>query len=282
MAKQPQAESDGPTVKTGDGEQYRNASGPGDERAFKPRLSRPHRLIQNTRASAGGCDRYGRLLPNDPKGVDVRVSKPMFKAALVVMDRFIKGLEARVLKVDVTDDWQGRGTFVYDERDRVSLHIEEKRRRVQHVPTAKELREKEQYPSTRIPKWDDVPTGELVLVPGGLVDLSSDQAINQLVGNAVADVIEQLARARRDRETKEAAQRREWERRQREQEEKQRVGALFEAAEALRQYRNLTDYIEEVRRFGRVPDPQRREGQTLDEWLTWAQVQAQGIHPLGG
>jgi hypothetical protein len=30
-----------------------------------------------------------------------------------------------------------------------------------------------------------------------------------------------------------------------------------------------------------VPDDQRREDQTLDQWLTWAETQAQQIHPLG-
>lgn len=63
--------------------------------------------------------------------------------------------------------------------------------------------------------------------------------------------------------------------------EKQRVEAMIKAATALREYRIVTDYIEEVRRFGRVPDDQRREGQTLDDWPAWAEAHAQEIHPLG-
>jgi hypothetical protein len=59
------------------------------------------------------------------------------------------------------------------------------------------------------------------------------------------------------------------------------VEALLKAAAALREYRVVTGYIEEVRRFGRVPDDQRREGQTLDDWLAWAEAQAQQVHPLG-
>ena len=57
--------------------------------------------------------------------------------------------------------------------------------------------------------------------------------------------------------------------------------AMCKAAAALHQYRLLTDYIEEVCRFGRVPDNQLRDGQTLEEWLTWAAWQAQWVHPLG-
>jgi len=41
------------------------------------------------------------------------------------------------------------------------------------------------------------------------------------------------------------------------------------------------EYIEEVRRFGRVPDNQRKEGQSLEEWIRWAEWRARQIHPLG-
>jgi len=38
---------------------------------------------------------------------------------------------------------------------------------------------------------------------------------------------------------------------------------MRKAAAALRGYRVLADHTEEVRRFGRVPDDQRRERQAL-------------------
>jgi hypothetical protein len=248
---------------------------------FRPRLTKAHRLIQDTQPESTGRDSFGNPVYHAQKGVDLRVSKGMFKTALVVMDRFIKALEAQDLTVEVSDDQRERGTFAREGYDRVQLHISEKHKRVEHVPTAKELRKKERYSWTRIPKWDDVPTGELVLKPGGVVDLSSDAAINQLVQKAVADVIEELGRVRKQREEAEAARKREWDRQRRIEEEKKRVQALLEAAEALRQYCVLTEYIEEVRRFGRVPDDQRRENQTLEQWLRWAEAQAQQIHPLG-
>ena len=253
---------------------------PGSE-AFQPRLTRPHPLIQNTRRPPEALDPYGRPSRNDRQRLDVQASKAMFKPALVVMDRFLKALEAHDLKVEITEDHQGRGTYACDGRDRVKLHIREITRKVEHVPSDKELREKERCSWTKIPKWDDLPTGELDLTPGGRVDVSSDEAINLLVRKAVADVIELIGRARKKREAEEVERRREWEHQQAIAEEKRRVEALFKAAATLREYHVLTDYIEEVRRFGRVPDDQRREGQTLNEWLTWAEAQAQQIHPLG-
>ncbi|MCO6435478.1 MAG: hypothetical protein J5J06_00130 [Phycisphaerae bacterium] len=198
-----------------------------------------------------------------------------------MMDRFIKALEGQDLQVEIAEDHRGSGTFAVGGRDRTQIYVYEEKRRVEHVPTAKELREKERYPRMRIPKWDDVPTGDLVLVPGGPVDLSSNQAITQLMNKAVADVIESLADVRQEREADEAARRQDWERRRKIEEEKSRVEAMHKAAAALQQYRLLMDYIEEVRRFGRVPDDQLRDGQTLEEWLAWAEAQARRIHPLG-
>jgi hypothetical protein len=249
--------------------------------SFRPRLTKPHRLIQNTQPETTTRDAWGNRIRNPPKGIDIRVSKAAFKPALVVMDRFVKALEAQDLKVEVTAEHHGLGTFACEGRDRVQIHVHEKSKRVEHVPAAAELREKERFPGMKISKWDDVPTGELVLDPGGLVDLSSDEAIARLVEKAVADVIEELGRVRKRREADEAVRLREWERQRRIREEKERVEALLKAAEALRQYRILTDYIEEVRRFGRIPHDQHREGQTVEQWLRWAEIQAQRIHPLG-
>jgi hypothetical protein len=248
---------------------------------FKPRLIRPHPLVQNTRQRVETPDPYGRPSSSERQRLDVQVSKQMFKPALVVMDRLIKALEDEGFKVEVTEDRHGGSTYACDGRDRAQLSIRERTRRVEHVPTDKELREKGRHSWTRIPKWDDLYTGELELSPGGRVDLSSDDAIDLLVRKAVADVVELIEKARQRRETEEAERRREWERQRAIAAEKERVEAMRKAAAALREYRVLTDYIEEIRRFGRVPDDQRREGQTLEEWLAWAEVRAQSIHPLG-
>ena len=258
-----------------------NVPGSPDPLGFKPRLIRPHPLVQNTRRPVESLDPYARPSSSDRQRLDVQVSKAIFKPALVVMDRFVKALEGQGLMVEVTEDQHGRGTYACDGRDRIQLSIRERTKRVEHVATDKELREKERCSWTRIPKWDDVYTGELELSPGGRVDLSSDDAINQLVRKAVADVVELIGKTRKRREAEEAERRREWERQQAIAAEKERVEATIKAAAALVEYRRLTDYIEEVRRFGRVPDDQRREGQTLDQWLTWAEAQAQRTHPLG-
>jgi hypothetical protein len=113
------------------------------------------------------------------------------------------------------------------------------------------------------------------------VDLSGEDAIKKLIEKAVADIEDSIAAARIRREAEEERQRKEWARQHAEQEEKSRVEALGKAAKSLHEYRLLMEYIEEVRRFGRVPDNQRKEGQTLEEWVRRAEWRARQIHPLG-
>jgi hypothetical protein len=138
VGKRSLAISCGPESTTGSGEIRGMATeSPGPE-VFQPRLTRPHPLIQNTRRPPEALDPYGRPSRHDLKRLDVQASKAMFKLALVVMDRFIKALEAQGLKVDVTEDHQGHGAFAYDGRDRVQTHIRERTKRAEHVPTDKE------------------------------------------------------------------------------------------------------------------------------------------------
>ena len=248
---------------------------------FKLRLSKPHLLIQRMMVPEPKPDQYGYVRPNTWPGVDIHVSKEQRRTALAIMDRLFKALEARDLKVEVLDGYSGRGTFACSGQDKAQLSLSEAYKKVEHVPTTKELREKEKNSYTRIPKWDDEPTGKLTLKPGGPVDLSSDEALRKLIDKAVAEVEEQVAQERQRRLAAEQRQREEHRRQKEEQDEKTRVESLHKSAHALHEYRLLMEYIEEVRRFGRIPDNQRREGQTMEEWLEWAHWRARQIHPLG-
>lgn len=247
---------------------------------LKLRLRKPHRLIQTAMAPGPKPSQFGYTPPDNRPRIDMNVSKGQERTAFALLDRLFKAVEERGMKVEVLDGYQGRGTFATHDSDKAPISLKEIYKKVEHIPTAKELREKERYSFTRIPKWD-IPTGKLILTPGGPVDLSSEAAVDLVIDKAVADLESQIARAREIRLAEQERRRQEQRRQQEQQEEKARVDALVKAADALRQYRIMMEYIEEVRRFGRIPDDQRREGQTLDEWLRWAEWQARLIHPLG-
>lgn len=215
----------------------------------KLRLQRPHRLIQRTMDLKSKKDEYGYVHQPTWPGVDVRVSGSAKRNALIVLDRLFKALEAIDVKVDVFQHNYGAdGTFAIRGEDKVQIHIAETYKKVAHEPTAKELRDKERYPSgSRIHKWDDVPTGKLTLVPGGVVNLSSEEALGRVIAKAVDDILQQLDAKRVSREAEVAARQREWKRQREQHAEKARVEALHKASDDLHRYRLLMDYIAEVR-----------------------------------
>jgi len=248
----------------------------------KLKLLKPHELIRRTLDIKVAKDRWGYTQHPSWTGVDVRVSKAAKRNALIVLDRLFKALETREIKASVNTGGYGEsGTFAVRGSDKVQVYVTEEHRKVPHIPTAKELKDAAEPFGRRVPKTDSVPTGNLTLVPGGIVDLSSEDHLARLIEKAVADILSQLDLLRTRREAAAQEQHRAWERQKEEQQEKARIDALHGASDALRRYQDMMQYIEEVRRFGRVPDNQRKEGQSLEEWLQWAEWQARRIHPLG-
>lgn len=228
-----------------------------DESAQRLRLSRPHPLIKRTLDIKVEKDPYGYTRQPAWPGVDVRVSKTANRNALIVLDRLFKSLEKQGVQVSVIDGgYDASGTFAVLGRDKVQLYVAEENKKIPHEPTAKELRDKEKYPhsSRRIPKYDSVPTGVLTLVPGGVVDSSSEEALATLIAKATDDVMRQLEVESKQREAAQEKQQREWDKQKQDREEQERVEALHKAATAFSQYRDLMAYVEEVRRFGWVPD----------------------------
>src|SRR4051794_41161559 len=91
---------------------------------YVPRLRKPHPLISRTTCKAHGCSRPGRVIRNDHEGVDIRVSKAMFRTALSIMDMFFKELEKREIEISNESGYNG-GTFAVRGRDRCAISISE-------------------------------------------------------------------------------------------------------------------------------------------------------------
>lgn len=247
----------------------------------KLRLSKPHHLIVRAMEPPPKPDQYGYTRPDNRPKIELQVSSGQRRNAFAVLDRLFKALEANDITIEVSADYHNRGIYaVRNHYDRATISISEGFRKVEHVPTAKEQRDHEQWRS-RIPKWDDQPTGNLTLRPGGPVDLSSEDAVKKLVQKAVADIETELANAKERRQAEERRRHEEYLQQQEEEHEKERVTAFNNAAQSFRQYKLMLEYIEEVRRFGRIPENQRREGQSLEDWIQWAKSRARFMHPLG-
>lgn len=258
-----------------------SSDGVPDVTSPKWRLTKPHRLVQAAlEADRAKPNPYTYRLPDPGLNLSIHVSKAQKRMALIVMDRLIKALAQQDIEVEVLDGPPQRGAYAVVGHDRTPVGLSELTKQVAHEPTAKELQDHEKYGS-RIPKWDQAYTGELHLTPGGRVDLSSEQTLQKVIDKAVADVQAELAKAKAKREAEAEIRHREFERAETQRREDERVKALYAAADSFDRYCKLMDYIAEVRRFGRVPDNQRVEGQTLEEWLNWAEWRARHIHPIG-
>src|SRR4051812_3977969 len=147
--------------------------------AFKIRLHRPHPLIAKMLEPDPKPNAYGYTPPRNFVPIDVQVSKPQRRVALAVMDRLFKALDAKDIKIEVTNSYEGHGTYAVRGQDKAKISISEEYKKAPHEPTAQELRQKDEVFARRIPKWDNVPTGKLTLNPGGPVDLSSEDEIGR-------------------------------------------------------------------------------------------------------
>lgn len=291
----PRAQTDTqvPGMKAGTPEAVLNANprgeseGPTAPERIRLRLINPHKLIAETLErdeQEAKLRKQGVPIWSKADKVDVSTGPAMRRTALAVFDRLFKLLERNRIYVTVS----ARGmdgptqTAVSSNHwmDRVPVRIYEAREKVPHVPTPQELKEKETRPSIRIPAWDEVWTGNLLLDPGGLVDLTSEAALDAVLENAMQLLQERLATAATERVRREEVHRQEQHKRAEIEAEKKRIDAVDQAASALRRYRLWVEYIEEVRRVGVVPLNQRRNGQTLEEWIDWAEWRAREIHPL--
>ena len=147
---------------------------------YVPRLCVPHSLISRTSCKSHGCSGAGHRMHNDPDGVDVRVSKQMFKMAPSILDQLFKEVEKREIKVVCEPGYSG-GTYAVRGRERVAIALSERFRRLEHVPTPKEQAQMKEHAWDRPPKWDFFPSGELNLTPGGTLDLSSEESVAAMV-----------------------------------------------------------------------------------------------------
>lgn len=246
---------------------------------FVPRLRKPHPLISRTKYKNGGCERPGHVLRNDHEGVDVRVSKAMFHTALSILDLLFKELETRNIEIDNQAGYNG-GTYARRGQDHCEIVLKEHFHRADHVMTAQEKARADKYSWDRPPKWDFLPTGELSLVPGGTFNLQDDAGVRAQILDAASTIEQELERKKSARESEERRRHEEWERQQRIEHEKKKRESMLKSAQKLLEYRLLLAYIEEVRRVGRIPADQIEPGQTLEQWLAWAEERVRRLHPL--
>jgi hypothetical protein len=266
------------------------------------RLSNPHPLIQQTSEILNGQqpNDVGTLNPPKDRCLDVSVSKGSLRRALRIMDTIIKVLEK-----------QGHEVYLFKNRTRtkiqnvsISFGISEKLAVRKRRPEEHELSGRYQFGYSRFIE-ERVPSGDLCLTIHDAEDFyiygcqqNWNDGKKSKIENRISSFIEGLvsvaaAKIAQDKEREEEERRRIERKRQIEQErmkradlrrryleEEARVNRLIEDAENWKRSQLLREYIAEIKRLASACDPTIRTEQPLEEWLKWAQDQAERLDPL--
>lgn len=272
-------------------------------------LRSPLPLVANTLAAlrrsskekryVGRAESANLIWPSsDPKvaTLDLSVGKDSFERAARFYDALMKAYQKCGFETEEHRDTYRCSVVLVAFRERFSLHLRELTRREPHVPTPKELAEKENWPNiTRIPKWDYYPSGLLSFGLTREPNRMSTQSwadgkarrIEDMIPKIVRGVFEEVdrARARRKREADEARRqaeesRRRYEEEQRRKQEQERVDALVGEVERWETSVRIRRYLRTVERTVLKRHGQIDVGSELDKFLEWAGTVANRFDPL--
>jgi hypothetical protein len=249
-------------------------------------LQRPHPLIAAARSVKR--DRDGWVDTRRQAGtLHLRVSADSVGRALRLVQGLVDEALRRGYNVDQIDSYGCAGGLgVYIGGHGLEVAVSEETKRVPHEPSKSELADAARYSWHRIPEWDHVPSGRLVLKSGHssyATTLATDRQrwrIEDRLGNAMAE-LESLAaiaeERRREAVERETARQRTWEvamvRARDRFDEHQRVDWLGAQLRAVRHARDIREFVTAAGGDASLADD-------VTEWLSWAADYADRIDPL--
>ncbi|MEU0061424.1 hypothetical protein [Streptomyces sp. NPDC006334] len=249
--------------------------------------SKPHALVNRTLKKLGRAKTTvdTRDLPDV---VPLHLSRHLTDRALRIAHALITEAERRGYEV-TTDTSLHRGETSHRMVIRIKGHdypweITERTTKVPHEPTPQELRNHEKHPWQKIPKYDHIPDGRLVITTpnrtyGSPPYSHSDGArwkLEERIGHLLHDLEELATRAEERRiaqEQQEAARKRNW------------YAALRQARATQITHHRKTVIADQVERWRMAEDIRAfcsaaRQSGRAGEWTEWAEEYASSIDPL--
>ena len=185
----------------------------------------------------------------------------------------------------------GDGGSIVVGEDRVELLLSEGTQRVPHIPTLREVRDRQRYGSW-IPEQDVIRSGRLELSVTNAAYLGvrqkwADGKRQRIEGilDSFVEGIQTAAYAIKARRLEREEQQRRWEEERRQREERERLesierirgAVLRQQATAHEEARGLRAYIEAVKTDSRTTD---ENAMGVQEWLAWAENHVANLDPL--
>ena len=261
-------------------------------------LNLPHAIIVRTEKSLRGAKPNDRELhaPKARDCLDIQVVPDSIGRALRIMDALVKALGSRGFTL--TSDAKKKGplaVLVNGEMLDFSLEETVKRREHELTPAEEKKIAKDRWYRFSLPRYDFIPTGKLSLKiqhiwHSGIrltwVD-GKIQRVEDCLNDFIAGLVRAAAQKKADRAERERRER-EWEeeRRYREErarlcrEEQARVEALEKDVGNWHKSQQIRAYVGAVRKDAIKKHGKITPGSELDEWLMWANQQANRFDPL--
>lgn len=249
------------------------------------RLLDPHPLVVITADELTGIrpDEFGRLCPDKPRGLDIRVSPVQLDRALRVANTLVRGIESIGHTVEVGIGWDHRHqSWAVIDGEKVQFKLYE----------PSNQRVNPQYPKGLVRHFTYTPSGRLELIieeriaPGTIKtvrDRSATRLIEKGIGKIIVGLhacaqIMKIERAEKEEEEREAEARRI----DRERQERRVAYQKWLREELLNQARDHHD-AQMIRAF--VGSLQVRKVESAasgfdSRWIEWARAEADRLDPV--
>lgn len=257
-------------------------------------IDSPHPLIKKSAQAFKKLkpDDKGRLNSFQRDGLNISVYPESVDRSLLIMDTLIKAITSRGFKIDVDSEKKSTNMIIIDES--IEICMEEKSQRVDYEPTPQELKKSERLKFRTYPMYAYISSDRLAIKATTRFDswetIFSDREktrfetnMNKVIARLI--IYAQSVKERRLKREKEEQERRAKEEHRQEMRrlielEKAKLKELNEEVDAWHKSQRIRKYVAAVKQAVIKNKGEIAAGSELEEWLIWAEKQADRLDPL--
>lgn len=267
---------------------------PDNKIILPPLLSNPHPLTKLTSKALAKAkpDQAGRVSAIHKGGINISVYPESVDRALLLMDTLIKAIYARGYSIAI--DENSHSTLLTVQEEAFEICLEERCRRIDYQPTEKELKKSERLKMRAYPLYSHVSSGNFVIkatapfasweiVAADREKSRLENGLNKTIANLVKYALSvRERRLQREREERERREREEHRQRMRQliALEKEKLKQLDTELDLWHRSQRIRQYATAVRQSAIERHGSVEPGSKLDQWLVWAEQQADRLDPL--
>lgn len=255
-----------------------------------------HPLSEKTRRGLQKAKaRNTSWIPSVSGVLDISVSDSSAERAVLLFDTLIKACERRGYSVSINDHDRRSETVFQLMGESIRVSLSERATRIDHVATPEEIKRQAREPWYSPPKWDYLPSGNLVFTIkerfGAIIRHSFGDTSRSRIESRLEDFIGLLQKTavawiaqRRDRERQarddEKKKLRLAEIEEARKAEERKVATLLADIQNWQKAKHIREFIEAARIASMQPGNQLACNYASPDWIKWALDQADRYDPL--